>query len=173
MISKGYIHVYTGNGKGKTTAALGLALRAVGAGKKVFFAQFIKGKTYSEIEAVRKFVPDITIKQYGLGCFIVEKPTDADIHAARKGLEDVTQLMASGGYDLVVLDEANIALFFKLFSVEEFIEALKKRAEKTEIVITGRYAPEKLTELADLITEMKEVKHYYTKGVEARKGIEY
>lgn len=173
MSSKGYIHVYTGNGKGKTTVALGLALRAVGAGKKVFFAQFIKGKTCSEIEAVRKFVPDITMKQYGLGCFIVEKSTDADIRAARKGLADVTQIMASGLYDLVVLDEATIAVFFELFSVEELVGALKKRTGKTEIVITGRYAPEKLTELADLVTEMKEVKHYYTKGVEARKGIEY
>jgi cob(I)alamin adenosyltransferase len=173
MKSKGYIHVYTGNGKGKTTAALGLALRAVGAGKKVFFAQFVKGKIYSEIEAIRKFVPCIAIKQYGLGCFIIEKPTDADIQAAHKGLEEITQIMASGLYDLIVLDEATIAIFFKLFSVEEFIKALKKRTGKTEIVITGRYAPKKLIELADLVTEMKEVKHYYTKGIEARKGIEY
>ncbi len=173
MSSKGYIHVYTGDGKGKTTAALGLALRAVGAGKKVFFAQFIKGKTYSEIEAVRKFVPDITIKQYGLGCFIVEKPTDADVRAARKGLADVTQIMASGLYDLVVLDEATIALYYRLFSVNEFLEILNNKNPKTEVVVTGRYAPSELIEIADLVTEMKEVKHYYTKGVEARKGIEY
>jgi cob(I)alamin adenosyltransferase len=173
MSDKGYIHVYTGNGKGKTTAALGLALRAVGAGKKVFFAQFVKGKTYSEIEAVRKFVRGITIKQYGLGCFIVEKPTDADIRAARKGLAEITQIMASGLYELVVLDEAAIALYYNLFSVRDFLEVLKGKKSETEVIVTGRYAPPELIKMADLVTEMQEVKHYYTKGVEARKGIEY
>ena len=173
MNTKGYIQVYTGNGKGKTTAALGLALRAAGAGKKVFFAQFIKGKPYSEIEAVRKFVPDITIEQYGLGCFIVEKPTEADIRAARDGLADVTKILESGQFDVVVLDEATIALYYRLFSIEEFLKVLKNKNPGTEVVVTGRYAPQELIELADLVTEMKEVKHYYTKGIEARKGIEF
>ena len=127
MKSKGYIQVYTGNGKGKTTAALGLALRAVGARKKVFFAQFIKGKTYSEIEAVRKFVPDITIKQYGLDCFIIEKPTEADIQAARYGLTEVKKILKSGEYDVVVLDEATIALYYQLFSIDEFLNVLKNK----------------------------------------------
>ncbi|SHJ86780.1 cob(I)alamin adenosyltransferase [Tangfeifania diversioriginum] len=173
MKSKGYIHVYTGNGKGKTTAALGLALRAVGAGKKVFFAQFVKGKIYSEIEAIKKFVPGITIKQFGLGCFIVEKPTDADIQAARKGLTEVADILKSEKYDVVVLDEATIALYYQLFSIDEFLDVLKNKNPKTEVVVTGRYAPQELIKLADLVTEMKEVKHYYTKGVEARKGIEF
>ncbi len=173
MTSKGYIHVYTGNGKGKTTAALGLALRVVGAGKKVFFAQFVKGKIYSEIEAVRKFVPAITIKQYGLGCFIVEKPTNADIQAARNGLAEVMGILKSGDYDVVILDEATIALYYQLFPIDEFLDGLKNKKPETEVVATGRYAPPELIEMADLVTEMKEVKHYYTKGIEARKGIEF
>lgn len=173
MTSKGYIQVYTGNGKGKTTAAFGLALRAVGAGKKVFFAQFIKGKTYFEIEAVQKFVPGITIQQYGLGCFIVEQPTESDIRAARKGLAEVAEILKSGKYDVVILDEATIALYYELFSTDELLYILKNKKWKTEIIITGRYAPPELIEMADLVTEMKEVKHYYSKGVEARKGIEY
>jgi cob(I)alamin adenosyltransferase len=151
MNSKGYIHVYTGNGKGKTTAALGLALRAVGAGKKVFVAQFIKGKIYSEIEAVRKFIPDITIKQYGLGCFIVEKPTEADIQAARRGLTEVTEILKSGQYDMIILDEATIALYYQLFTTDEFLGTLKYKEQATEIIVTGRYAPPGLIEMADLV----------------------
>ena len=170
---KGYIHIYTGNGKGKTTAAFGLSLRAAGAGKKVFIAQFVKGKTYSEIEAIKKYIPEITVKQYGLGCFIVKEPTQQDIEAARAGLTEVTQILESGDYDLVVLDEATIALFFKLFTLEDLIGAIHKKKAETELVITGRYAPDELIEMADLVTEMKELKHYYTKGIEAREGIEY
>ena len=170
---KGYIHVYTGNGKGKTTAALGLALRAVGAGKKVYFAQFVKGKIYSEIDAINRYIPEITVKQYGRGCFIVNKPTLEDIQAAKEGLEEVGAVIRSGKYDVVVLDEATIALHYKLFSVEELIAVLQEKHEETEIAITGRYAPEELIEIADLVTEMKEIKHYYTKGISARKGIEY
>jgi cob(I)alamin adenosyltransferase len=169
---KGYIHIYTGNGKGKTTAALGLSVRAVGAGKKVFFAQFVKGQVYSEVKAVQSFLPAITVKQYGLDCFIYKKPEQADIDVARKGFEEVSQIIASGKYDVVVLDEANIAIYFNLFTVEELIKILKSKPEETEIIITGRYAPIELIEIADLVTEMQEVKHYYTKGVEARVGIE-
>jgi len=170
---KGYIHVYTGNGKGKTTAVLGLALRAVGAGKKVYFAQFVKGEIYSEIDAINRYIPEITVKQYGQGCFIVDEPTSEDIQAAKGGLEEVGAVIRSGKYDVVVLDEATIALHYKLFSVEELIAVLQEKREETEIAITGRYAPEELIEIADLVTEMKEIKHYYTKGISARKGIEY
>ena len=170
---KGYIHIYTGNGKGKTTAAFGLALRAAGAGKKVFIAQFVKGKSYSEIEAIRKYISEITIKQYGLGCFIVKTPTRRDIAAARDGLAEVTGIITTGQFDLVILDEACIAVYYNLFTVEELIETIKKKREETEVIITGRNAHEKLIEMADLVTEMKEVKHYYTRGVKARKGIEY
>lgn len=170
---KGYIQVYTGNGKGKTTAAFGLALRAAGAGMKVFIAQFVKGKAYSEIEAVRQYLPGITIRQYGRGCFIVKSPEEEDIRAAREGLDEVSKVIASGAYDLVVLDEATIAIWYKLFSVDELNGILDRKPDSTEIVITGRYAPIELTDRADLVTEMQEVRHYYTRGVEAREGIEY
>jgi cob(I)alamin adenosyltransferase len=170
---KGYIQLYTGNGKGKTTAAFGLSLRAVGAGKKVFFAQFVKGKTYSEIEAVAQFLPDITIRQYGRGCFIRKNPTQADIDAALSGLAEVTDIIRSGRYDVVVLDEANIALYYKLFTVEQLMDTMRQKQPETEIIVTGRYAPPELIEMADLVTEMKEIKHYYQSGVQARKGIEF
>lgn len=172
-MKKGYIQVYTGNGKGKTTAALGLAVRAVGAGKKVFFAQFVKGQIYSEIHAIQQFLPAITVEQYGLNCFIVQSPTQKDIDIARKGFEKVSEIILSGNYDVIVLDEANIAIYYKLFPVEELIQLLKKKPLETEIIITGRYAPPELIEIADLVTEMKEIKHYYTKGIEAREGIEF
>jgi cob(I)alamin adenosyltransferase len=173
MNPMGFIHVYTGNGKGKTTAALGLALRAAGADKKVFFAQFIKGKPYSEVEAVQKFIPGITIKQYGLGCFIIERPTEADIRAACKGLAEIAEILKTGQYDIVILDEATIALYYQLFSINEFLDVLRGKKPETEVIITGRYAPQELIEKADLVTEMKEVKHYYTRGIQARRGIEY
>lgn len=169
---KGYIQIYTGNGKGKTTAALGLALRAVGAGKNVFFAQFVKGQAYSEVKALQQYFPSVEIKQYGLNCFIKNDPTQADIEAARKGLEEVTGIIRSGTYDIVVLDETNIALYYGLFSVHELIEALQQKPGETEIIITGRYAPPELIGIADLVTEMKEIKHYYNQGVQARVGIE-
>ncbi|HEY9125435.1 MAG TPA: cob(I)yrinic acid a,c-diamide adenosyltransferase [Bacteroidales bacterium] len=169
---KGYIQIYTGNGKGKTTAAFGLALRAVGAGKKVYFAQFVKGQVYSEVKAVFNYLPTISIKQFGLECFIVKSPTQADIDIARQGFKEVSGIILSGTYDVVILDEANIALYYNLFSVDELIQLLKKKPEQTEIIITGRYAPQELIDMADLVTEMKEVKHYYTQGVEARIGIE-
>lgn len=169
---KGFIQVYTGDGKGKTTAAIGLALRAVGAGKKVYIAQFVKGMEYSEVKALKEFVPRIQIKQYGLDCFINQAPTDADVSAARKGLKEVLAIILSEEYDLIILDEANIAVYFKLFSVEELIAVIKQKPSATEIVVTGRYAAPELLEVADLVTEMKEVKHYYTQGVEAREGIE-
>ncbi|MDI6617056.1 MAG: cob(I)yrinic acid a,c-diamide adenosyltransferase [Clostridiales bacterium] len=170
-LEKGYIQVYTGNGKGKTTAALGLSLRAVCAGKKVYFAQFIKGMKYSELNAV-KFLDGFSMKQYGRDCFIYNKPTEDDIALARKGLNECAKILSSGKYDLVVLDEINIALYYKLFTTDDVIEMLNNKAEGVEVVLTGRYAPPEIIERADLVTEMKEIKHYYTKGVEARVGIE-
>lgn len=168
-----YVHVYTGNGKGKTTAAFGLSLRAVGAGKKVFFAQFVKGKLYSEITAVQDHLPAINVKQYGLRCFIYEKPKPEDIQAAQEGLKEVNDIIQSGKYDLVVLDEANIALFYQLFEVADLLKLIQDRPEHVELVITGRYAPKEIIEAADLVTEMKEIKHYYNAGVQAREGIEF
>lgn len=170
---KGYIQIYTGNGKGKTTAALGLALRAAGAGMKIYFAQFIKGKPYSELSILKNRIPEITIKQYGLGCFIVDKPTEDDINAAIKGLNEIASIILSEKYDMIVLDEVTIALYYKLFSADRLIKVLQSKSDKTEIVITGRYAPDELIKIANLVTEMKEIKHYYKDGVEARKGIEF
>ena len=170
-MQKGYIQVYTGNGKGKTTAALGLSLRAVCAGKSVYFAQFVKGMRYSELDAVN-FLKGFTMKQYGRDCFIYNEPTDEDIGRARHGLEECAKILSSGKYDIVVLDEINIALYYKLFSVDEVIKMLKGRAPGVEVILTGRNAPDEIIEMADLVTEMKELKHYYTKGVEARTGIE-
>ncbi len=168
----GFVHVYTGDGKGKTTAAFGLALRAAGAGKQVFIAQFVKSMIYSEVKTVDQFLPNITVKQYGLNCFLINTPDDNDMEAARKGLEEVKQMVSSGEYDMVVLDEATIAVFYNLISSTELIETIKGRNPRTEIVVTGRYASSDLIEIADLVTEMKEVKHYYRKGIESRVGIE-
>jgi cob(I)alamin adenosyltransferase len=172
MIMKGYVHVYTGNGKGKTTAAFGLALRAAGAGLKVFIAQFVKGQHYSELNSIARLSDLITLKQYGRGCFIRKTPEPEDITAARQGLEAVKEVIASGEYNVVILDEANIAVYYGLFSVEELLELIDSKPEDMELVITGRYADEKIIEKADLVTEMKEIKHYYKRGVQARKGIE-
>ena len=169
---KGYVHVYTGNGKGKTTASLGLAVRALGAGKKVYIGQFAKSKHYSELVTIDKLLTDITIKQYGMRCFIFEKPKEEDILAAQQGLKDAIDAIESDKYDLIILDEANIATHYNLFSADDLIQALNRRNERTEIVITGRYACQEIIDYADLVTEMKEVKHYYQQGVEARTGIE-
>lgn len=168
---KGYIHIYTGNGKGKTTCALGLSIRAVCAGKKVFFGQFVKGMEYSELHAV-KYLPNFQMRQYGRPCFVCNNPTEEDIESAKKGLLEIENILVNSNFDLVVMDELNIALYYKLFSVEEVIKILDKRKENMEIVITGRYASQELIDKADLVTEMKEIKHYYKNGVQARKGIE-
>lgn len=171
-MEKGYVQVYTGNGKGKTTAALGLSLRAACAGKKVFFGQFVKGMEYSELKCT-EFMENMEIEQFGRRCFIYDKPSEEDITAARTGLEKTNTILKSGRYDVVVMDEMNIALYFKLFTVEEAIKAIEERAAGVEVVITGRYAPKEIIDIADLVTEMKEVKHYYYNGVEARQGIEF
>ena len=169
---KGYIHVYTGDGKGKTTAALGLAIRAAGAGLKVFFCQFLKSGNYSEHEALKRFSDLIEVRQYGRGCFIRSEPQKEDIEAATKGLLEVKDVISSGKYDVVILDEANIAIYYGLIKLDQLIEILKSRPSHVEVVITGRNADPKLIEEADLVTEMREIKHYYKKGVLARTGIE-
>lgn len=168
----GYIHLYTGNGKGKTTAALGLALRAAGAGKSVYIAQFVKGMHYAEIDALMRF-PEIELKQFGLDCFIVNKPTPDDLDAARKGLTETAEIIARNKADIVILDELCIALHYHLFEIDEILALLKNKPVEMEIVITGRYAPPELYVVADLITEMTEIKHYFNKGIKARKGIEF
>ena len=171
-LKRGYVQVYTGDGKGKTTAALGLALRAAGAGLKVFIAQFVKGMEYSELDALARFGDAITVKQYGRGCFIYREPTDEDRRAAREGLAEIRQVVASGEWDVVIVDEGNIATHYGLITVDELLELAETKPDHVELVITGRRAHPRLLERADLVTEMTEVKHYYTQGVVARKGIE-
>ena len=171
-MKKGYVHVYTGNGKGKTTAAMGLAMRAAGAGFKVLIGQFVKGMDYSELHSFAKFSDQITLKQFGRRCFINKGPEAVDVLVARQGLEEVRHAVASGNYQLVIMDEANIATHYKLFSVEELLEIINTKPNNVELVITGRYADDRIMERADLVTEMREVKHYYTQGVTARVGIE-
>jgi len=169
---KGYVQVYTGDGKGKTTAALGLALRAAGAGLRVFIAQFVKGMEYSELASLALLRDSIEVRQYGLRCFIEGAPSPEDVAAARKGLEETREAIRSGGFDLVILDEANIATWFRLFEVAELLELIDLAQGRMEIVITGRKADPRVIERADLVTEMREIKHYYAQGVAARAGIE-
>jgi cob(I)alamin adenosyltransferase len=168
---RGCVQVYTGDGKGKTTAALGLALRAAGAGLRVFIGQFVKGMEYSELRALERF-PEIEVRRYGRECFIDREPEPEDIEAARAGLADAREELLSGRWDIVILDEANIATFFKLFPVEELLALIAERPACVELVITGRRADPRVIEAADLVTEMREVKHYYQCGVPCRKGIE-
>jgi cob(I)alamin adenosyltransferase len=169
---KGYIQVYTGDGKGKTTAALGLALRAAGAGFKVYIAQFVKGMKYSELHILPRLSDYITLKQYGRDCFIEREPTKEDIQAAQEGLKEVKEIMCSGEYQMIILDEANIANYYNLFSVDDLLDFMRSKPEEVELVITGRKADTRVIEAADLVTEMKEIKHYYQQGIEARSGIE-
>ena len=169
---KGYIQVYTGDGKGKTTAAIGLSIRAAGAGLKVFIGQFIKMGDYSEIKSLKRFSDCITVEQFGLGRFYRGTPPPEDISAARKGLHRIREVMDSGAYDLIVLEEVNVAVTCGLFTVEELLEFLDHKPETLELVLTGRGADPRVIEKADLVTEMKAVKHYYFEGVKARIGIE-
>jgi cob(I)alamin adenosyltransferase len=169
---RGYVQVYTGKGKGKTTAALGLAIRAAGAGLRVFIAQFAKGGEYSEIKALQRFQENITVKQYGRGVFINGKPAEEDVLAAREGLTEARERMVSGEYDVVILDEANIATLLNLIAVGDLLDFIRIKPYDVELVITGRSADPLVMEQADLVTEMAEVKHYYQSGVQAREGIE-
>lgn len=171
VIQKGYVHVYTGNGKGKTTAAFGVALRSVCAGKKVYIGQFVKDMKYSETKVAERY-SNILIEQLGAGCFIDKEPTDKDIEIAESALEKCRIILEKGEFNLVILDEVTIAILYKLLREEDIIKAIKDRAKHVEVIITGRYATEGLIELADLVTEMKEVKHYYSQGVLSREGID-
>ena len=171
-MKKGYVQVYTGDGKGKTTAALGLALRAAGAGLKVYIGQFMKTGTYSEVRALKRFSDLITIEQFGTGKFVKGPPAPEDIEAARSGLKKARGALGSGQYGLIILEEANVAVNFGLFSVEELLKLVADKPETVELVITGRGAPLEIIDRADLVTEMKSIKHYFDKGVNARTGIE-
>ncbi len=172
-MKKGYIQVYTGNGKGKTTAALGLALRAAGAGLRVFIAQFIKKRRCSEHSIIRERFSDlITVKQYGEGLIMKRTTTQSDMKAAQEGLAEIRDAVRSNKYDVVVLDEVNVAVHYNLISLKDLLDIMENKPDAVELVITGRYADETVIGKADLVTEMKEIKHYREKGVKARRGIE-
>ncbi len=171
-LKKGCVQIYTGNGKGKTTAALGLALRAAGAGLRVFIGQFAKGSLCSEHAAIAKFAPGITFRQYGKECFIRRNPDDDDLRLAQKGFSEIRKIVASRKYDLVVLDEITIANKYGLVTVDDVLDLMKSKPATVELVLTGRNADKRLIKAADLVTEMKEVKHYYKTGLPARVGIE-
>jgi cob(I)alamin adenosyltransferase len=171
-MKKGYVQVYTGNGKGKTTAALGLALRAAGAGFRVFIAQFIKKGQYSEHQALERFSDLITVRQYGEGFILNDRPSEADHAAAQAGMAEIGQAITSNRYDVVIVDEVNVALNYKLVAVEDVLKWIQVKPETVELVLTGRNADERIIAAADLVTEMKDIKHYYAQGVQARVGIE-
>ncbi len=173
-LKKGYVQVYTGNGKGKTTASLGLAFRAMGKGLKTYMGQFLKGQDYAELKAAEMCRPYITIEQYGKDTFVHIKspPREEDIEMARKGLEKARKAMCSGEYDLIIFDEINTAYYFHLITAAEMLKVISDKPDNVEVIFTGRYAPQEVLEAADLVTEMLEKKHYYNAGVSARDGIE-
>lgn len=169
---KGYVQVYTGHGKGKTTAALGLAVRAAGAGLTVFIAQFIKKQKCSEHAALERFQDLITVKQYGRGLIRGGKPGAADVRAAQHGAEEIRKAILSEEYDVVILDEANVAAHYGLILVQDLLDWIESKPAKMELIITGRHADQQVMDAADLVTEMREVRHYHKQGVQARRGIE-
>lgn len=171
MKQQGYIHIYTGNGKGKTTAAFGLAVRAHYAGYSIYIGQFVKSMQYHEVEVANQ-LSNICIEQLGRGCFINVNPQQEDIDLAQQNFKKCANYLQNGSYDMIILDELFIAIYFKLLTEEQVLEALKNKAPQVEVVLTGRYAPQSIIEFADLVTEMQEIKHYYEQGVEARDGIE-
>jgi cob(I)alamin adenosyltransferase len=187
-LERGLIHVYTGDGKGKTTAALGLALRAAGCGFCTYFCQFLKGQEYGELDAVRWLVagapdgearPPITVERFGQPTFLhvaedgTSSATEEDVRLARAGLDAVRRAMSSGRYEVVVLDEINVALYFRLVTVQEVLAVMDDKPDGVELVLTGRRVPDEILVRADYITEMREVRHPYQQGIKARKGIEF
>ncbi len=172
--NRGLVIVITGNGKGKTTSAFGQALRAVGQGYKVFIMQFMKGRDYGEFVAAKKYLPRLTVRRSGLDSFVMrDKPAPVDIELARQGLELAKKAIASGKYNMVILDEINVAIDFNLIPLEEMIRLIKNKPSGLDLVLTGRYAAKEIIKLADTVSEVKEIKHHYTAGIKDRAGIEY
>ena len=171
-LKESFVHVYTGNGKGKTTAALGLTIRAAGAGKKILFAQFLKTGTFCEHTALSRFADLVTVRCYGTGDFIRNTVRPDHREAAREGFADLEALVRHGMFDLVVCDELTAVINYGMIMRRDVEKLVGQRPVGCEIVITGRGAPDWLVDCADLVTEMREVRHYYHAGVKARRGIE-
>ena len=172
-LEKGFVHIYTGNGKGKTTAAIGLGIRATGEGLKVYMIQFMKGRRYSEIDAL-DHIPNFTVVQFGIDEFVSkEKPDKIDIDLAKKGFEQAKQILKAGKHDVVILDEINVAVDFNLIPLNDVLQLLSEKPEKVELILTGRYASPEIVRNADIVSEILEIKHPYKNGVESRKGIDW
>jgi cob(I)alamin adenosyltransferase len=169
----GLIQVYFGNGKGKTTAALGLALRAAGRGKEVLIVQFMKKWDYGELHSIQ-LIPQISVKTFGTKDFVYKgEAKEVDYQEAKKAFTEGVQGAKSGKFDIIIFDELNVAIDFELLELQQVLDFLEQKPEDIEIIITGRNAPQEIIDKADLVTEMREVKHPYQKGVQARIGIEY
>jgi cob(I)alamin adenosyltransferase len=172
-LKKGLIHVYTGNGKGKTTAAIGLGVRAAGDGLKVLMIQFMKGRRYSELDALQQ-MKNFTVVQFGRDEFVSkEKPAQVDIDLAQKGLAFAKDVIHKHIYDVVILDEINVALDYRLITLDDVLQLLKEKPESLELILTGRYASPEIIKHADVVSEILEIKHPYQKGVQSRKGIDW
>ncbi|MGQ9469354.1 MAG: cob(I)yrinic acid a,c-diamide adenosyltransferase [Nitrososphaerales archaeon] len=176
-IEKGLVHIITGEGMGKTTSAIGLGLRAVGHGLKVYMIQFMKreskGKEYGEIKSIKKF-RNFKVAQFGSGKLISHStPTETDFELAKKGFEHAKEVISGSKYDMVILDEIWVAVHHKLISLSEVISLIKNKPENIELVLTGRHAPKEAYDYADYVSEIKKIKHPYSKGVKARLGVEY
>jgi cob(I)alamin adenosyltransferase len=174
IAKKGLVMVITGNGKGKTTSAFGQALRAIGQGYQVCMIQFMKGRKYGEIIAGEKYLPNITFYQFGLDSFVMrENSAQVDIDLARQGFAKAKEVIQSGKYDMVILDEINVAVDFGLIPEEEVMALIKTKPPELDLILTGRYASDQLIEIADLVSEVTEIKHHYNAGIKDRAGIEY
>lgn len=173
-LGRGLIRIHTGKGKGKTSAALGLAMLAVGRGLKVYIVQFLKGRVTGERQAATRLFPDLTLRFFGRPGFIYSRsPSPEDQALVNEGWNLASRILAGGEHDLVILDEINRVLALGLIPVQEVVDALNQRSPRVEVVLTGRQAPDELIAMADLVTEMYPVKHYYQAGVKARRGIEW
>lgn len=173
LLEKGFVHIYTGNGKGKTTAAIGLGIRATGEGLKVYMIQFMKGRRYSEIDALEN-IKDFTVIQFGRDEFVSkENPEQIDIDFARKGFEHAKEIIKNGEHGLIILDEINVAVDFKLIPLKDVLKLMDEKPEKVELVLTGRYVHPDMVKQADLVSEILEIKHPYQNGIQSRKGIDW
>ena len=173
-LKKGYIQVYTGNGKGKTTAAIGQAVRAAGFGLKTYFIQFMKKYPYNEIKSLKSLKDFIEIEQFGSDEFIYKKISPSEVHKSKikNGLNSALIKMKNGNFDLIILDEILVSIYFELIKEQEVLKFIYEKPEFVELILTGRYCPESIIQKADLVTEMKEIKHYYQNGIISRKGID-
>ncbi|MBL7074524.1 cob(I)yrinic acid a,c-diamide adenosyltransferase [candidate division KSB1 bacterium] len=170
---QGFVQVYTGNGKGKTTAAVGQGMRAAGQGLRVVMIQFMKGRKYGELASIEN-LHRFTVHQFGRDEFVDrDNPEPEDVKLAQQGLAMAAQIVQKKGCDLLILDEINVACDYRLIETSGVVNLLKEKPKGMEIILTGRYASPELMAMADTVTEMREVKHHYRQGIQARRGIEY